>query len=84
VNRVRCRTDYNYAADEIRGGEVCTYSNAAEVLVDGCQGDSGGPLFVPSTGEVVGIIAWGEGCGLPDYPGVTPTLAGITVGSNRS
>lgn len=41
---------------------------------DSCSGDSGGPMFVtdPSTGQSLqtGIVAFGEGCADPDYPGV--------------
>lgn len=37
---------------------------------DSCGGDSGGPLLDTQTGEQVGIVSFGKGCGEPDYPGV--------------
>ncbi len=45
--------------------------------IDSCQGDSGGPLLVKrKTGwTVLGTVSWGEGCALPDLPGVYARLS---------
>ncbi len=48
----------------------------AEFVHDTCQGDSGGPLVAKVGGKAtqVGIVSWGEGCGIPKLHGVYTRL----------
>ena len=59
-----CREDYHAAS------QVC----AEGFLKDSCQGDSGGPLFATRNGGTswiqVGVVSYGLGCAVPEFPGV--------------
>jgi hypothetical protein len=46
---------------------------------DSCQGDSGGPLLL-KVGDAyvqVGVVSFGNGCGLPNSPGVYTRISGV-------
>ena len=53
-----------YGQHIIEDSMIC----AGEEGKDSCQGDSGGPLVCD--GKHCGIVSWGYGCALADYPGV--------------
>ncbi|GJQ74674.1 hypothetical protein Trydic_g21526 [Trypoxylus dichotomus] len=61
VSDAQCRVAYG---SYLLTGMICagTYGR------DACLGDSGGPLIC--NGTQVGIVSWGTGCALEDFPGV--------------
>ncbi|MDQ1712204.1 MAG: transrane protease serine 9, partial [Frankiaceae bacterium] len=54
------------------GFDAATGVCASALLKDSCQGDSGGPLFATAgtTRIQIGIVSYGTGCALPEFPGV--------------
>ncbi|HEY3708934.1 MAG TPA: serine protease [Amycolatopsis sp.] len=58
-----CRTGYpEYSPSSM----LC--AGYPEGGIDACKGDSGGPLVV--SGNLIGIVSYGEGCAKPGKPGV--------------
>jgi secreted trypsin-like serine protease len=71
---VPVRSDKDCKAAKLQGREISEsmFCAGGELNKDSCQGDSGGPLILERpTGDVqIGIVSWGEGCGLVNKPGV--------------
>jgi trypsin len=70
-----CKTDYSNSKlkaanrKDIQDDMICAGNGHA----DTCQGDSGGPLVIKNRQNqpyLEGIVSWGEGCDLADFPGV--------------
>ena len=58
---------------------VCSPFISWPLLSCSCQGDSGGPLLlkVGDGYEQVGVVSFGNGCGLPNSPGVYTRISGV-------
>ncbi|XP_055389339.1 trypsin-1-like [Condylostylus longicornis] len=62
VNENECNDAYGDITDRM----IC--AGFKEGGKDSCQGDSGGPLVWGN--KAVGVVSWGYGCAVPNYPGV--------------
>lgn len=67
-----CNDNANFKARVYRlvPGQLCAGSDKG---TDSCRGDSGGPLVrmrKAGQAELVGLVSYGPGCGLPGTPGV--------------
>jgi hypothetical protein len=61
--------------------QIC--AGVPEGGIDSCYGDSGGPLLVRDPDREVwmhaGITSWGDGCALPDVPGVYARTSALSA-----
>lgn len=70
VARDECASaKYGYGWDFVGVEMIC----AVAADKDACTGDSGGPMV--AEGLLAGIVSWGYGCALPNYPGVYVDVA---------
>jgi trypsin len=69
-----CQKVYNLYNYTIQDNMFCAGGLPNE---DSCQGDSGGPITIYQDGEdvQVGVVSWGEGCGILGVPGVYSRLS---------
>jgi len=76
LSNEQCRKT-EYASSEITDQMLC--AGVDKGGKDACQGDSGGPLITSGGGdgttpgqnyEHIGVVSWGIGCALADYPGI--------------
>ncbi|KAM5271733.1 transmembrane protease serine 11D [Ctenodactylus gundi] len=70
ISNEACNAPIRYNGD-ISSGMLCAGLPSGDV--DACQGDSGGPLVQEDSRRLwflIGIVSWGDQCGLPNKPGV--------------
>ncbi|KAJ8932949.1 hypothetical protein NQ314_014328 [Rhamnusium bicolor] len=74
VSQNACQVAY-----QVQGHQISPRMFCAGLLgvggKDACQGDSGGPVTV--NGILYGLVSWGIGCALPDFPGVYSNVANL-------
>lgn len=72
VNQLACKSLYG-TISTVTDRMICAgYINGGK---DACQGDSGGALA--RNGIAYGIVSWGYGCALPNYPGVYSRISSV-------
>ncbi|KAH8892621.1 trypsin-like serine protease [Thozetella sp. PMI_491] len=66
ITRASCQSEYGTSA--VTTNMFC--AGLAAGGKDSCSGDSGGPIIDASTGVLVGLVSWGQGCAEAGFAGV--------------
>jgi secreted trypsin-like serine protease len=77
------RCDLRYSRTDVDYDPKLNVCAGGEGGRDTCQGDSGGPLMVPDGAggwKLLGVTSYGDGCALPDVPGVYAWVGGDALG----
>ncbi|KPM34604.1 hypothetical protein AK830_g11967 [Neonectria ditissima] len=80
VARATCRAEYGTSA--ITDNMFC--AGLAAGGKDSCSGDSGGPIIDASTGVLIGLVSWGQGCAEAGYAGVYSRLGNYVTWINAN
>uniref|UniRef100_A0A8C4PZF9 Peptidase S1 domain-containing protein n=1 Tax=Eptatretus burgeri TaxID=7764 RepID=A0A8C4PZF9_EPTBU len=77
ISDQNCSDLYSTINDVITPRMMC--AGFIEGGKDSCYGDSGGPLACQSRGTwfLAGIVSWGYGCALPNFPGVYTRVTSV-------
>jgi len=81
VARSTCQSEYGASA--VTTNMFC--AGLPQGGKDSCSGDSGGPIVDASTGVLLGLVSWGQGCAEAGFAGVYSRLGNYVdyVNSNK-